>query len=90
MKFYDIIVPKTYEVPVGGTAEKRTTWNRVGRAWKAKTGDSLRFELFLLPGHSFLISLKERPELSNQPKSAEELAEDFASFLASDQEAFRE
>ncbi len=90
MNFYDIIIPKTYDIPNKGTIEKRTIWNRVGRAWNAKTGDALRFELFLFPNQPFLINFKERPSSSTPPKSAEQLADDFASFLASNREAIHE
>ena len=45
--FYDILVAKEYETKQNGTPEKKTAWNRVGRAWASKSGSSLRFELYM-------------------------------------------
>jgi hypothetical protein len=37
-------------------------WNRVGRAWPSKSGESLSFELYLLPQHRYVIQLQERTQ----------------------------
>jgi hypothetical protein len=44
-QFYDILVAKEYEAKQGEGYEKRTAWNRVGRAWTSKSGSSLSFDL---------------------------------------------
>lgn len=59
-KFYDVVVPKKYETEKNGGTVERTGWNRVGMAWKSRTSDSIIFELFLIPGHKYIISFKER------------------------------
>lgn len=58
--FFDIVVPKEYEVQVNGVPQKRTTWNRVGTAWPSKSGESLSFELHLFPGLRYVIQTKEK------------------------------
>ncbi len=68
-KFYDIIVAKEYETKQNGQIEKRTAWNKVGRAWQSKSMDSLSFELFLVPNLRYVISLKDR---ESQPTQTEE------------------
>lgn len=62
-KFYDIVVAKEYEVTVNGAVEKKTVWNKVGRAWPSKSETSLNFELYLIPGQRYFISMTERNEL---------------------------
>ena len=54
-QYFDILVAKEYESHVTGQPEKRTKWNRVGRAWLTKSGDSLSFELFMMPNNCYLI-----------------------------------
>ena len=62
MKFFDILVAKSFEVTKDGLPEKRTQWNRVGRAWPAKTSEVLHVELFLFPGQRYQIHMKDEPE----------------------------
>lgn len=59
-KFFDVIVAKEYEVNVSGKTEKRTAWNRIGRAWPSKSGESLSFELFMHPNQRYVVQLKDR------------------------------
>ena len=65
-QFYDIIVAKEYEAKTGTTTEKRTAWNRVGRAWASKSGTSLSLELYMLPNQRYVIQLQ-----NNQEKKSE-------------------
>jgi hypothetical protein len=57
---FDIFVAKDFETIQNGTPEKRTIWNKVGRAWPSKSAESLSFELYLLPNLRYVIQLKER------------------------------
>jgi hypothetical protein len=57
-QFYDILVAKEYETKQNGTSEKRTAWNRVGRAWPSKAGGTLSFELYMLPSQRYVIQLQ--------------------------------
>ncbi len=66
-KFFDIIVAKEYEVNQDGKMVKKTAWNRVGRAWPSKSGESLSFELFMLPNQRYVVQLKDK----EQEKSSE-------------------
>jgi len=59
-RFFDIVVAKEYEIRSNGIAEKRTAWNRVGRAWPSKSGESLSFELFLLPNQRYVLQLSDK------------------------------
>ena len=61
-KFFDVIVAKEYETRVSGQAEKKTAWNRVGRAWPSRSGESLSFELYLLPNQRYVIQLQDRKQ----------------------------
>ncbi len=61
-KFYDIVVAKEYEVTTNGTVEKKTVWNKVGRAWPSKSKTSLNFELYLIPGQRYFISMTDNNE----------------------------
>lgn len=65
-QFYDILVAKEYETKQNGTAEKRTAWNRVGRAWASKTGGALSFELYMLPSQRYVIQLQNNQEKNNE------------------------
>lgn len=56
--FYDILVAKEYEAKLNGVSEKRTAWNRVGRAWASKSGESLSFELYMLPSQRYVIQMQ--------------------------------
>lgn len=59
-QFFDIVVAKEYETKQNGVPEKRTAWNRVGRAWTSKSGESLSFELYMLPSQRYVIQLAPR------------------------------
>lgn len=59
-KNLDVIVAKEYSVNFSGKTEKRTAWNRIGRAWVSGSGESLSFELFLIPGQRYVIKLKNK------------------------------
>ncbi|MCB9085228.1 MAG: hypothetical protein H6624_12830 [Bdellovibrionaceae bacterium] len=61
-KFFDVIVAKEYETRVNGQVEKKTAWNRVGRAWPSRSGESLSFELYLLPNQRYVIQLQDRKQ----------------------------
>lgn len=56
--FFDILVAKEYETKQNGTTEKKTAWNRVGRAWQSKSGSSLSFELYMLPSQRYVIQMQ--------------------------------
>ncbi len=58
MNFFDVIVAKEYESVQGGAREIKTAWNRVGRAWHSRSGDSLCFELYLIPNQRYVVVLK--------------------------------
>ena len=60
-QFFDILVAKEYEAKSGDGYEKRTAWNRVGRAWQSKSGGSLSFELYMLPSQRYVIQLQQTP-----------------------------
>ena len=64
--FYDILVAKEYETKQNGNPERKTAWNRVGRAWASKSGGSLSFELYMLPSQRYVIQLQ-----NNEVKSHE-------------------
>lgn len=57
---FDVIVAKEYERNENGKREMKTAWNRVGRAWRSKAGDSINFELFLIPGLRYVIKLENK------------------------------
>ena len=61
-KFYDIFVAKEYEIRQNGQVEKKTAWNKVGRAWAAKSSEALNFELFLLPNQRYVIQLQDHQQ----------------------------
>lgn len=60
-QFFDILVAKEYEVKQGEGFEKRTAWNKVGRAWASKSGNSLSFELYMLPSQRYVVQLQQSP-----------------------------
>jgi hypothetical protein len=70
-KYFDVIVAKEYVVKNNGKDEKRTAWNKIGRAWPSHTGESLSFELFLHPNQRYVIQLKQKDNSSNA-KTAED------------------
>lgn len=55
---FDVLVAKEYEKKQNGVVEKKTAWNRVGRAWPSKSGNSISLELFLFPGQRYVIQLQ--------------------------------
>ena len=69
-KFFDILVAKEYETRVNGSVEKKTAWNKVGRAWPSRSSESLSFELFLIPNQRYVIQLKDKNQ-EQEAKSAE-------------------
>ena len=73
-KFYDIFVAKEYEVRANGKAEKRTAWNKVGRAWPSKSSESLSFELYLLPNQRYVVQLKTHEDKKQEQETASEEA----------------
>ena len=62
MKFFDILVAKEYETRQNGHPEKKTAWNKVGRAWPSKSSESMSFELFLLPNVRYVIQLRDNQQ----------------------------
>lgn len=64
--FFDILVAKEYETKQNGSTEKKTAWNRVGRAWTSKSGNSLSFELYMLPSQRYVIQLQNNQEKTNE------------------------
>ena len=62
MKFFDILVAKEYETRQNGHLEKKTAWNKVGRAWPSKSSESMSFELFLLPNVRYVIQLRDNQQ----------------------------
>jgi hypothetical protein len=75
MDFFDVIVAKEYETNQSGTPTRRTAWNRVGRAWTSRSGDSLSFELYLIPNQRYVIQFAPRKQPVTQDTSP-----DFPSF----------
>jgi hypothetical protein len=67
-KFYDVIVAKEYISRQYGKEEKKTAWNKIGRAWASQSGDSLSFELFMFPNQRYVVQLKDK---NQQQESAE-------------------
>ncbi len=59
-KYFDVIVAKEFTIKNGETEEKRTQWNKVGRAWASQSGDSVSFELFLIPNQRYVVQLKSK------------------------------
>ena len=69
-KFFDILVAKEYETKINGNVERKTAWNKVGRAWPSRSSESLSFELFLLPNQRYVLQLKDRTQ-EQEPKADE-------------------
>ncbi|MEZ4815521.1 MAG: hypothetical protein R3A80_09995 [Bdellovibrionota bacterium] len=70
-KFFDVVVAKEYTIKIAGKDEKRTAWNKVGRAWISGSGESVSFELFLIPGQRYVVQLKNREEKLSKGESDE-------------------
>ena len=64
--FFDILVAKEYETKQNGNTEKKTAWNRVGRAWPSKSGSSLSFELYMLPSQRYVIQIQNNQEKTHE------------------------
>ncbi len=64
--FFDILVAKEYETKQNGVQEKKTAWNRVGRAWVSKSGGAMSFELYMLPSQRYVIQLANNQEKKNE------------------------
>jgi hypothetical protein len=56
-KFFDVLVAKEYEIKQNGNVEKRTAWNKIGRAWVSRSNESLSFELYLIPNQRYVIQM---------------------------------
>jgi hypothetical protein len=57
--YFDIVVAKDYEIKnANGGSEKKTSWNKVGTAWPAKSGTAMIFELFALPSAKYVIKFQ--------------------------------
>ena len=69
-KFFDVIVAKEYETTINGNLEKKTAWNRIGRAWPSRSGESISFELFMHPNQRYVVQMKERNQ-DNTSKNQE-------------------
>ncbi len=71
-KFYDIFVAKEYETRQSGQLEKKTAWNKVGRAWQSRSAESLSFELFLMPNQRYVIQMRDQEKQVVDPVPAVE------------------
>lgn len=60
--FFDILVAKDYETKNNGVPEKKTAWNRVGRAWLSKSGGAINFEMYMLPSQRYVVQLQNNQE----------------------------
>lgn len=60
--FFDILVAKDYETKANGVPEKKTAWNRVGRAWLSKSGGAINFEMYMLPSQRYVVQLQKNQE----------------------------
>ena len=63
---FDVLVAKEYETKQSGIPEKKTAWNRVGRAWPSIAGGSLSLEFFMHPGQRYVVQF-----LNNEVKKHE-------------------
>ena len=61
-KYFDVVVAKEYEIESEGRVERKTAWNKVGRAWETKTKGAFNFELFHIPGVRYLLISRDREE----------------------------
>lgn len=67
-KSFDVLVAKEFEVDQGGgKVEKRTAWNRVGRAWPGRNPEAIGFELFLFPGQKYILHMGQRLQKVRTP-----------------------
>ena len=63
-KYHDVLVGREYETEKNGSAETKTFWSKVGRAWPTKSGEALNLELFLIPNTRYFIQLKNNQKES--------------------------
>jgi len=73
-RFFDVVVAKEYESNQGGRMEKRTVWNKVGRAWPSKSSESVSFELFLFPNIRYVVNFRDRNQEQVQKEGSTEVA----------------
>jgi hypothetical protein len=62
MQFLDVVVAKEFETNASGTIEKKTKWNRIGKAWASKNGEAMNLELFMFPGQRYSIPFNSKEE----------------------------
>ena len=70
-KFFDVIVAKEYETTINGNVEKKTAWNRIGRAWPSRSGESISFELFMHPNQRYVVQMRDHNHEAAAAKSQE-------------------
>lgn len=63
---FDVLVAKEYETKQNGSTEKKTAWNRVGRAWPSKSGGSISLEFFMHPGQRYVVQLLNKEDKTNE------------------------
>lgn len=76
-KYFDIVVAKEFETEKSGITERKTVWNKVGRAWATQKPGSYNFELFLMPGIRYLINLREKNEEKEEKSRCQTLTTRF-------------
>jgi hypothetical protein len=64
--FFDILVAKDFESKQSGATEKKTMWNRIGRAWPSKSGNSLSLEFYMFPEQRYTLQLQNKEEKPNE------------------------
>lgn len=69
MQSYDILVAKDYETQKNGISEKKTIWNKVGKAWNAQSSENLSLEFFHLPNQRYVLALKSRDQQQQSEQS---------------------
>lgn len=66
----DVLVPKEIDVTHNGVPERRTKWNRIGRAWFSRSGMALNMELFMFPNQLFVIKSQSKKDENVTTKGA--------------------
>ena len=74
-RFFDILVAKEYETKQNGTPEKKTAWNKVGRAWLSRSAEALSFELYLFPNQRYVVQLNDKPQIKEIKSEGESVNE---------------
>lgn len=69
-KFFDVIVAKEYVVKNNGRDEKKTAWNKVGRAWVSSSGESISLEMFMHPNQRYVIQLVQKNNKSMESEKS--------------------